>query len=425
MATKIRRLTNFQIADKIDAMPDLPSKMFPVLPTDPSGELADLARDLLSRSSVLSGILHPKTQEGVIELVRIINSYYSNLIEGNNTHPVEIERAMRADYSQDPARRNLQLESLAHISCQRAVEELMADTPEAFDPTTDGFLSWVHHEFYKLIPDEMRWVTNEKTGEKVEVIGGQFRERDVEVGRHLPPEHTSLPMFLARFHDAYKTKTLHGLEPVIAAAASHHRLVWIHPFLDGNARVARLFSDTYLRSIPMPGYGLWNVSRGLARGKDKYMEALAVADAGRRNDLDGRGNLSNEGLIFFCKFFLLTCLDQVEYMTSMLSLDGLLGRILGYVKLRELKMAPAPLPVQYPTLKVEAAQILQEVLLRGEMTRGDAAAACPSPRMGRDILAQLLAEGLLVSSSSKGPVRMGFPTHAAGRFFPDLFPMGA
>jgi Fic family protein len=369
--------------------------------------------------------LHPKSQEGVVELVRIINSYYSNLIEGNSTHPLEIERAMRADYSQDPARRNLQLESLAHICCQRAVEELMANMPVAFDSTTDGFLSWVHHEFYKLIPDEMRWVANEKTGEKVEVIGGQFRERDVEVGRHLPPEHTSLSMFMARFHDAYKTKTLHGLEPVIAAAASHHRLVWIHPFLDGNGRVARLFTDTYLRSIPMPGYGLWNVSRGLARGKDKYMEALAVADARRRNDLDGRGNLSNEGLTFFCKFFLLTCLDQVEYMTSMLSLDDLLGRILGYVKLRELKMASAPLPDQYPTLKVETAQILQEVLLRGEMTRGDAAAACPSPRMGRDILAQLLAEGLLVSSSSKGPVRMGFPAHAAGRFFPDLFPMGA
>lgn len=406
-------------------MPDLPSKMFPMFPADPSGELADLARDLLSRSSVLSGILHPKSQEGVVELVRIINSYYSNLIEGNSTHPVEIERAMRADYSQDPARRNLQLESLAHISCQRTVEEVMANMPEAFDPTTDGFLSWVHHEFYKLIPDEMRWVANEKTGEKVEVICGQFRERDVEVGRHLPPEHTSLPMFLARFHDAYKTKTLHGLEPAIAAAASHHRLVWIHPFQDGNGRVARLFTDSYLRSIPMPGYGLWNVSRGLARGKDKYMEALAVADARRRNDLDGRGNLSNEGLIFFCKFFLLTCLDQVEYMTSMLSLDGLLERIHGYVKLRELKMAPAPLPDQYPTLKVEAAKILQAVLLRGEMTRGDAAAACPSPRMGRDILAQLLAEGLLVSSSSKGPVRMRFPTQAAGRFFPGLFPMGA
>jgi len=406
-------------------MPDLPSKMFPMLPTDPSGELVDLARDLLSRSSILSGILHPKSQEGVVVLVRIINSYYSNLIEGNSTHPVEIERAMRADYSQDPARHNLQLESLSHISCQRAIEELMANLPEAFDPTTDGFLLWVHREFYKLIPAEMRWVVNEKTGEKAEVICGQFRERDVEVGMHIAPEHTSLSMFLARFHDAYKTKTLHGLDPVIAAAASHHRLVWIHPFLDGNGRVARLFTDTYLRSIPMPGYGLWNVSRGLARGKDKYMEALAVADVGRRNDLDGRGNLSNEGLNFFCKFFLRVCLDQVDYMTSMLSLDDLLKRILGYVKLRELKMALAPLPDQYPTLKVETAQILQEVLLRGEMTRGDAAAACPSPRMGRDILAQLLAEGLLVSSSSKGPVRMGFPSHAAGHFFPDLFPLGA
>jgi len=403
-------------------MPDLPTKMEPMVPTDRTGALQDLALSVHTSSARLSGMLHPKTQLGVAELVRVINSYYSNLIEGHSTHPIEIERAMRRDYSHDPAKRNLQLESLAHIECQRHVEARLSEEP-GIDPTTPDFIAWVHGIFYERLPEELCWVTNEKTGERLRVQGGEFRQRDVEVARHLPPKHGSLPIFLNRFNQVYRRSVLHGLDPIILAGAAHHRLAWIHPFLDGNGRVTRLFTDTYLRLIPTPGYGLWNVSRGLARGRDRYMEALSRADAGRRNDLDGRGNLSNEGLVYFCDFFLRTCLDQVEYMASVLALDGLLDRITGYVKLRTEKLAPA-LDDRSSGVKPQAASILQEVLLRGELSRGDAAAASGSARMGRDILPQLLAEGLLVSSMPKGPVRVGFPPHAAAYLFPDLYPLG-
>ncbi len=46
-----------------------------------------------------------------------MNCYYSNLIEGHDTHPVDIERALRHDYSDDPRTRNLQLEAAAHSPC--------------------------------------------------------------------------------------------------------------------------------------------------------------------------------------------------------------------------------------------------------------------------------------------------------------------
>jgi len=39
------------------------------------------------------------------------------------------------------------------------------------------------------------------------------------------------------------------------------------------------------------------------------------------------------------------------------------------------------------------------------------------------VLAQLLDEGLLVSNTPKGQVRLAFPTHVAGYLFPDLYPM--
>lgn len=400
----------------------LPHHMTPFMPTG-DGHLEDLAREVLSRSAKLSGMLAPKSQVGIIELIRLINSYYSNLIEGHNAHPAEIERAMRSDYSADPAKRNLQLESLAHIHCQKAIAERLVREPD-LDPSAPEFFAWVHSQFYEQLPEELKWVENPDTGEKLQVINGKFRKRDVAVSKHLPPEHGALPMFLDRFFETYKKDKFHGVKPLIAIAAAHHRLMWIHPFLDGNGRVARLYTDTCFSTFHVEGYGLWTVSRGLARNRDGYMRCLDEADAPRQGDLDGRGNLSNRTLMQFCEFFLRTCIDQIDYMTGMLQLQELLDRITGYVQARHDKRIPSP-PGHAAGMKIDAAKMLQEVLLRGEMGRGEVAAAAITARTGREVLAQLLTEGILVSSMPKSPVRLAFPTHLAGHLFPELYPMGA
>jgi len=184
----------------------------------------------------------------------------------------------------------------------------------------------------------------------------------------------------------------------------------------------RLFTEAYFHLIPVLGYGLWSVSRGLARRNVDYKAALTWADALRRNDRDGRGNLSNEGLIRFCRFFLEVCLDQVEYMGGMLRLEELVQRIRHYVDLRERGMVPGPSGKKEP-LRPEAARMLQEVLINGVSTRGDIIRASGlKERTGRTLLGLLLEEGLLVSDTPKGEVRLGFPIHAAGWFFPDLYP---
>jgi len=264
--------------------------------------------------------------------------------------------------------------------------------------------SWVHKIFYDQLPVDLRKVRDAKAGEELSVTGGELRQREVQVGRHVVPIASALPAFLER-------------------AASHHRLIWIHPFLDGNGRVTRLYTDACFRKLPLSGYGLWNVSRGLSRRRNDYMAALTQGDATRRNDLDGRGNLSNEGLVRFCSFFLDVCLDQIEFMAGLLKLDDLLDRIGGYVQLRVAKVAPAP-KQGHPALKPEAAYMLQEAVLRGEVTRGDIIRISGmAERTGRMLLGQLLDEGMLVSDMPKGPVRIAFPTHVAGYLFPDLYPM--
>lgn len=394
------------------------SKMEPTIPSA-DGRLEDQAKELVSKSARLGGMLHPMTRDAVTDLLRLINSYYSNLIEGNNTEPAEIEKAMQRDYSQDPAKRNLQMESLAHIHVQREMEKKLAENPD-LDPSDRGFLCWIHEVFYELIPEELHWVVNDETGERVRVIGGEIRQREVHVGLHYPPDSQELDRYLRRFSESYQRGRHHGIKPIIAAAAAHHRLLWIHPFMDGNGRVARLYTDASLR-LNLDGYGLWNVSRGFARNAATYKTALSRADAGRRNDLDGRGNLSNEGLLVFCRFFLDICLDQVDYMQELLQLDGIINRIRGYVKLRVERMIPGP-GGQHRGMKPEAAKMIEAVLLRGQLTRGEVAEAAGSHRTGRDILPQLVEEGILVSDMPKGPVRLAFPTHIAGYLFPDLYP---
>ncbi len=119
-------------------------QMEPLLPSG-SPDLEDTAREIVSHSAALGGQLHPVTRDSVVALLRIINSYYSNLIEGHHTHPIDIERAMRQDYADDPARRDLQLESLAHIHSQRSVETRLLDEPDLNIAGPD-FIVWLFCE---------------------------------------------------------------------------------------------------------------------------------------------------------------------------------------------------------------------------------------------------------------------------------------
>jgi Fic family protein len=387
--------------------------MEPLLP--PKGALDDQALAFVREANALGGQLHPLTRHSVADLLRTINTYHSNLIEGHNTRPRDIERALEGQLSASPERRALQLEARAHVEVQRLVDQRLEADPD-LRVTDLEFLLFLHREFYERTPVEWRKVRDADGARERIVVPGKLRDAAVDVGRHLPPPAAALPRFLERFSEAYDPGRLHGLDAVVAIAASHHRLLWIHPFLDGNGRVARLFTDAYLRRAGLGAHGLWTASRGLARHRRRYFDALANADAERWNDYDGRGARSQAALTQFCDFFLEICLDQVQFMSGLLELDGLLARIQGYVSRRATGGVG-------PKLPLEAALLLGEVVLRGELARGEAArVAGTSERTARRVLGALIGEKLLVSASPKGPVRLGLPIHAVGFYFPQLFP---
>lgn len=383
--------------------------MEPMLPPEGNGELNDLAVDLVAKASGFAGKLNPIVSRSVGDLVRSMNCYYSNLIEGHDTHPRDIDRALAEEYAIEPQKRALQNEAVAHITVQK-----MIDTGEAPDtyPLSNEYGIWVHKEFCDRLPDDLLWVETPDTGEKIQVIPGVLRDGTVQVGRHIPPFPENLDTFLRRFDEAYTPERLSKIQRIVSVAASHQRYLWIHPFYDGNGRVARLMSYAALLKLEI-GSNLWSAARGLARSKDKYKELLQAADANRHGDLDGRGTLSQKALVDFCEFFLRICIDQVEYMESLLDFKNLSERMRIYVEEE----------IAFKNLPKGSYALLQKALLIGEFKRGRAEELTGyKERAARDVLTALVKKGLLVSDTPRSAVRLGFPIDVVERWFPLLYP---
>jgi len=368
--------------------------------------IADITVELAAASAGFRRSLPDGVVKALADLVRAMNCYYSNLIEGHDTHPVDIERAMRDDYSADPKRRNLQLEAKAHVAVQGWIDS-GGLTGRAM--TLDG-LREIHRRFSELLPKDLLKVSDPDTGREEIVVPGALRHRDVKVGRLIPISPGAVPRFLTRFEMVYVG--LGRSEAILTAAAAHHRLLWIHPFLDGNGRVARLMSHAVLLELLDTG-GIWSVARGLARSENRYKMHLANCDASRGNDLDGRGALSEEALAGFTRFFLETCLDQVRFMEQLVQPNRLRDRMLLW----------AEEEVRAGSLPAKAGQVLEAILFRGELPRGDVAALLGTgDRQARRVVSTLLERGVLVSKGARAPLRLAFPATLAPRWMPGLFP---
>jgi len=371
------------------------------------GGLDDLAVELASRSagfrrSLPEGVLKP-----LADLVRAMNCYYSNLIEGHDTHPVDIERALKSDFSAETKTRNLQLEAKAHIAVQQWIDEGGGLHGREF--SANGIRE-MHRRFCEGLPEELLWVEDLQTKERTKVVPGELRDRDVTVGRHVPVSPGAVRRFLDRFDEVYSHTGKAGT--ILGAAAAHHRLLWIHPFLDGNGRVARLVSHATLLETLDTG-GVWSIARGLARRVADYKGHLAACDLERRNDLDGRGHLSEEALAAFTRFFLETCLDQVTFMEGLVEPGRLRARILLWVE-EEIRMGVLP---------AKAGSILEAVLYRGELPRGEVAQVLGvSDRQARRVVAALTERRVLTSETPRSPLHIAFPAELAGRWMPGLFP---
>jgi Fic family protein len=394
-----------EVIDREEAV----SLMEPLLISSTSkhrGPLNDLALELAAQSARFRGSLPRYAQHSLAGLVRAMNSYYSNLIEGHDAHPVDIERALKNDYSQNARQRNLQLEAKAHITVQKWIDEGGLKDHAA---SSEG-LRDIHRRFCELLPEELLWAENPETHERMEIVPGALRRRDVKVGRHIPVSPGALPRFMERFEAGYNG--LGKTDTIFAAAAAHHRLLWIHPFLDGNGRVARLMSYSMLLDALDTG-GIWSIARGLARNEGRYKALLTACDAQRRNDLDGRGNLSEEALAEFTHFFMETCIDQVKFMEELVAPDKLRARIFTWAN-EEIKSK---------TILPQSLKILERLLYQGALAREEITSMFDvTPRQARRYVEPLTDLGVLVSETTRAPYHLAFPAKLAPQWMPGLFP---
>ena len=389
------------------------SVFFPAIPSGgPLDRLKDLAQEVVKESSALEGRVAPRTAATLGETLRLLNSYHSSLIEGHRTTIPDIEKALNQEFSGNEEQRYAQELGAAHVEAEREMMRrvLGGDRTNVCSP---DFLCDIHKAFYSRLPRHHQFTHGPGGFTSFSVNPGRFRDQDVSVDNGVStigPGPEELAERVQEFSRMYDPSRHHGDERLIAAAASHHRLTWLHPFRDGNGRVARLFSGLYLAGIGINAGNLWSLSRGFSRERRFYMLHLFAADSPSK---DGKG-FDQEEFADFCSYFLEVCLDQIRFMTDLLGLERIESRIDWYVETRSRD--------RENPLKPEAARLLRDLFMRGELPRGEASKIMNmSERSARRIVSQILKEGLAESDSHRAPLRIGLPIRALPFYFPNLY----
>ena len=259
---------------------DAPHLFEPLLPQEHRmGALLEKASDLIREAASLGASAAPGAAVQLRELLRSMNSYYTNRIEGEHTRPSDIERALLKDFSKESDVARRQRLAVSHIQTEIACERLIQaklDSGETVVPWlySTQALEWLHLQLFGgLTPEDLTLADGSL------LTPGQVRTRGVAVGIHEAPNAEALPSFLSRWEEVYG-HSRRGEASIVALAAAHHRLAWVHPFLDGNGRVARLHTHLALHAQGLTN-GLWSPLRGFARSEEKYRGMLKAADEHR------------------------------------------------------------------------------------------------------------------------------------------------
>jgi Fic family protein len=400
-----------QMKSKIIQRYDHPAQFEPLMPAEAKlGPALEQASDLTRAAAALGSTASAASQSELRALLRRMNSYYTNRLEGEHTRPSEIDRALQQDFSAKPDLARKQRLAVAHIATEAHCEDTIdAKRAEGIDTTrwlySDEAVLWLHAQLFgSLKPKDL------KLPDGTSLVPGAFRTRGVSVGRHEAPTAESTPQFMARWAQVYG-KVRRGEASIVAAAASHHRLTWVHPLLDGNGRVARLHTHLLLYSM-----GLWSPLRGFARSEDRYKAQLQSADEHRRGDLDGRGNLSQQGLLAWIEYTLSVCTEQVEFMSKMLDMKGMRDRI-------EAALSYEQSAVKSGVRKEVLTSLHYLFATQGELGRADFKAMTGlGERVASQTVSALIDRGFLASDSPYGKVRFAAPAHALRFYFPALWP---
>lgn len=390
-----------------------PRQMYPLLPSEVMlNSLRPMAAEIINNAKDLAGHGMPQLRTLLRETLRPMNSFYTNKIEGQHTEPLMIARALNKDFSSQPDEARKQRIAIAHIDTERWGEKTypVFDALNFFKPT---IVQAIHdHLHAQLLPADLIQISDE--GAAQQVYPGEWRSVGVKIGRHIPPDPVTVPDFMEAWHKTYSNSPL-GESALIALMAAHHRLTWIHPFIDGNGRTARLHTHLGLNALGLT-QGLWSPMRGLAREQKNYYAQLINADQDRQGDYDGRGVLTEKGLVEFIQFFMNICLDQIKFMGSILDIatfEARLAQMLAAEATKEVTKA-LKLEAVAPLAYLGTVKSLERAKFKAMMGLAD--------RTSDRVMADLFKLGVITSKTPKGQVELALPLHLFRYLFPKLWP---
>lgn len=399
------------------------SRMEPMFPMDADlVPLIELAGDLRTESARMMPRIGPSARSSLALVLRAMNSYYSNKIEGQHTYPADLEAALHNNFSPDAETKRRQELAIAHMEVEHHLEELTKSVPwaEHFDRP---WIAGIHRQLYDRLDPASRVILDADGNARGEMEPGELRKGRVIVGSHLAPEPADLDELLGHFKFRYGETGWSESRKLVIAGASLHRLSWIHPFPDGNGRVTRLQNHLLLHHMGLTE-GLWSPMRGLARRQGEYYAALREADLPRRHDADGRGSLSSSGLAKFIGFWLDTCLDQVKFMSQTLSLDTMHIRYSSLALQFLHDYGKGPVLHHRSKLRPDLlGKALHRLFVEGRLERGEFKSMLDtSDRTASRVVSTLLDQRLVASPSRTGHLEPGFPLFSFRFLFPGLWP---
>jgi Fic family protein len=382
-----------------------PSTTLPWLPAEPLlAPLLEQAHDLQQAAQRLAGVGVPLELR---RLLQAMNAHDSLVLEGLQVSPLDVARALRRGDMP------VSVDGLDDAGARRVVAYM--DTQAALEARWGGWSCqriWsaqmvrdIHQDLFARLPEADLVLP---TGHAM--VPGVLRKRVAGVAMHAAPAPAAVPALLARWGTAYGGVRRGELQ-LVAVAASHYRLAWIHPFPDGNGRVARLHTHLALGALGLT-QGLWSPLRGFSRGDQAYRAQLAAADVPLADEADG----SEQALAAWVAYVLALWRDEAALMSGLLDLSGMKDRIAACLTYEE--------NVVRQGVRSASMRALHYLLLTpAAMERSDFKALLGlGERLATAQVTALLKRGLLATDSPHGKLRFGVPQHALRFYFPGLWP---
>jgi len=231
---------------------------------------------------------------------------------------------------------------------------------------------------------------------------GSYRSTDVAIlqAEHRPPRHIAVQSEMSDLLD-FANQDVNTSLQMVHVAMAHHRFLWIHPFRNGNGRVSRLLSYAMLRKhgfVSPAGYRTVNPVAVFGNDREGYYSSLSRAD-----------DLSNEGTIEWCTFFVRGIHEDMERLTQLQDVDFLMRQLL--------EPAIGRMVASGGASRAEG-QALRIALQREVVKAGDLAEALPGTPSQRSVAIRSMVEKGLLRHASQGPrfYRAAIATEPFGPF---------